>query len=68
MDAALQELLALALVALVAGYALWRKVSKPDDAGCSSCKSNPSSTVATENSITPKETKLRFMPKPGSKS
>jgi hypothetical protein len=65
--AATQELIALALVALVAGYALWRRINKPKDTGCKSCKSNPSNAADDEQTTTAQETTLRFMPRPGSK-
>jgi hypothetical protein len=68
MATATQEFIALALVILVAGFALWRRLSKPKDASCSNCKSNPANSAENETADGKKETVLRFMPKPGSKS
>ena len=67
MEPTTQEFIALTLVILVAGFALWRRLSKPKHTGCSSCKSNPANKDDQTNTGSAKETVLRFMPKPGSK-
>ena len=65
MDAAVQEAIALVLVAAVIGLAVWRRLKKPKNSGCNSCKSNPNKSSL--NGATSGETPLRFMPKPGSR-
>ena len=64
MDAAVQEIIALALVAAVIGLAVWRHLNKPKNSGCNSCKSNPSKS---SQKVSSGETPLRFMQKPGSR-
>ena len=64
MDAAIQEIIALALVAAVIGLAVWRRLNKPKNSGCNSCKSNPSNRG---QHIPANESPLRFMPKPRSR-
>ena len=65
MDAAVQEIIALALVAAVIGLAVWRRLNKPKNSGCNSCKSK--ADKSSQNGATSGETTLRFMPKPGSR-
>lgn len=65
MDAAIQEIIALALVAAVIGLAVWRRLKKPKNSGCNSCKSNPSNRGQHSPAG---ESPLRFMQKPSSRN
>ena len=65
MDAAVQEIIALILVAAVIGLAVWRRLNKPKNSDCNSCKSNPDKS--SQNGVKSGETPLRFMQKPGSR-
>ena len=61
MDTDTQEIIALALVALVIGFAIMRRLRKPAKNGCNSCESNPGNKNNQQ-----KESTVRFMRKPGS--
>ncbi len=63
MDSATQEFIAIALVLVVVGTAVLRRLTKPKSDGCDSCKSNPNGQDKTAG--TESESIIRFVQKPG---
>ena len=63
MDAATQEFIAIALVLVVVGAAVLRRLTKPKSDGCNSCKSNPNGQDKTGGPES--ESIIQFVQKPG---